>query len=104
MEGAEFGIGSPTDGNKTAKKQAQLAYAQQLEMDIASMAKDPSKGGLDISFTFGGKSRDDRPTTQDRRQKVAAQEAYRRELDMQMQQRSAKQAYDRVAREHGWIT
>ena len=62
------------------------------------MQRAPSAKGLDISFTFGGKSRDDRPTTSEQRSKVNAQAEYREALDTQ--RRQAQERADEARRLH----
>ena len=92
VEGAEFVIGSASDGSREARIKSQQLYNAQLTQDIASMQRAPSAKGIDINFTFGGASRDDRPTTQDRRSKVNEQETYRRLLDDQIRDMEERKA------------
>lgn len=97
-ETGEFAIGKATDGSAQAKRLSQQLYRAQLNQDLASMQRAPSAKGLDISFTFGGKSRDDRPTTSEQRSKVNAQAEYREALDTQ--RRQAQERADEARRLH----
>lgn len=96
--GEAFIIGKESGKNTSLqeRREAQAQYAKALEDDMALIQKDPSSAGLDINFTFGGKSRDDRATTADVRDKREKQRQYRDELDMQIDEQAQTRAYQRA--------
>ena len=96
--GEAFMIGKESQKNPSLqeRRQAQAQYAKALEDDMALMKKDPSSTGLDINFTFGGKSRDDRATTADIRDKRQKQLSYKNELDVQIDEQAQMRAYQRA--------
>jgi hypothetical protein len=94
--GPGFVIGADSTNSKEIKKTQQLEYRDSLASDIQAMKRGESNNGLDISFTFGGKSRDDRPSTEDRRSKVRDQKSYRELLDEQMNEVAQRKSRDRA--------
>lgn len=93
----EFTIGEAPVLSMEEKHKAQMLYAAQLSQDMTLQRAPSAHLGPDIGFTFGGRSRDDRPTTTDRISKEAAQADYRTMLDQQRYDMEERKAYAREA-------